>query len=53
MADFHEMAEYLRSMGETEKSIAYLTSQREPSLLEIFGDALRPTTLENDECAPD
>lgn len=36
--------DYLRRMGESEASIVYLTSRRPESvsLLEVFGEALRP-----------
>lgn len=36
--------DYLRRMGESEASIEYLTSRRPESvsLLEVFGEALRP-----------
>jgi hypothetical protein len=42
MTDIHETAEYLRRMGETEASVDYLTARIQPSLLDIFGEALRP-----------
>lgn len=36
--------DYMRRMGESEESIEYLTSRRPESvsLLEVFGEALRP-----------
>lgn len=39
--------DYLRRMGESEQSIEYLTSRRPESvsLLEVFGEALRPMTM--------
>lgn len=45
MSTIHETAEYLRRMGETESSVAYLTAGITPSLLEIFGEAMRPAPL--------
>jgi len=35
--------DYMRRMGEPESSVEYrISRQREPSLLEMFGEALRP-----------
>lgn len=45
MSTIHKTAEYLRRMGETESSVAYLTARITPSLLEVFGEALRPVPL--------
>jgi hypothetical protein len=42
MSTIHETAEHLRRMGEPESSVAYLTARITPSLLDIFGEALRP-----------
>lgn len=44
MTDLHETAEYLRRMGEPEASVQYRLTHDNPapSILEMFGEALRP-----------
>lgn len=48
MTDLHEIAEHMRRMGETEDSIRYSLGEippPRPSLLEMFGEAMRPAPL--------